>query len=97
MPNRSGTGPRGMGARTGWGLGNCNANNQPSFGFGRRRGWRYQGQATGQPGWGHRGYGPGAWASPVPQDETALLKTQAEQLQAQLDVIQQRLTELDED
>jgi len=38
----------------------------------------------------------GWWGgSPSPIDESAMLKAQAEQLQAQLDTVQQRLTELD--
>lgn len=68
-------------------------------GFGRGRGWRNQARAMGMPG--RRNFAPD-WAPswwrtpPTPQDETALLKTQAEQLQTQLEAIQQRLTELEE-
>jgi predicted DNA-binding protein (UPF0251 family) len=38
MPNRDGTGPRGLGPGTGWGLGYCEVGN--GKGFGRGYGWR---------------------------------------------------------
>jgi len=88
-----------LGPRTGRGLGDCAPADQPrpgfgfgfGLGFGRGRGWRNWARATGQPGWLRFG----DWGvSPAPVDESALLKTQAEQLQAQLDAVQQRLAEL---
>ena len=95
MPGGDRTGPQGFGSRTGRGLGDCGVTDQPrlgfGFGFGRGRGWRNLARATGQPGWMRFGW----WgATPPPVDESALLKTQADQLQAQLDAVQQRLTEL---
>jgi hypothetical protein len=95
MPRFDGNGPQGVGPRTGRGLGDCVTTDQPrlSFGggFGRGRGWRNWARATGQPGWLRFG----RWgATPPPVNESALLKAQAEQLQAQLDAMQQRLTEL---
>lgn len=95
MPGGDRTGPQGLGARTGRGLGDCGVTDQPrlgfGFGFGRGRGWRNWARATGQPGWMRFGWGG---ATPAPVDESALLKAQADQLQAQLDAVQQRLTEL---
>ena len=93
MPGGDQTGPQGFGPRTGRGLGDCGVTDQPrpGFGFGRGRGWRNWARVTGQPGWMRFG-GWGATLSPV--DESELLKTQADQLQAQLDAVQQRLTEL---
>ena len=93
MPGGDRTGPQGSGPHTGRGLGNCGVTDQPrlGFGFGRRCGWRNWARATGQPGWMRFG----CWGTnPALVDESALLKAQAEQLQAQLDAVQQRLTEL---
>ncbi|HQE93657.1 MAG TPA: DUF5320 domain-containing protein [Anaerolineae bacterium] len=83
MPGGDRTGPQGLGPRTGRGLGDCEPLDQPrlGFGFGRGRGRRYWARATGQPGWLRFG----GWGTPPPSvDESALLKAQAEQLQAQL-------------
>lgn len=97
MPGRDRTGPQGFGPRTGRGLGDCAPMDQPrpgfgfGLGFGRGRGWRNWARATGQPGWLRFGW----WGAPSPPvDESAVLKAQAEQLQAQLDAVKQRLTEL---
>ena len=96
MPGGDRTGPQGFGPRTGRGLGDCAGNDWPGFGpgFGRGRGWRFWARATGQPGWLRFG---GWGASPPPVDEATVLKTQAEQLQAQLNAVQQRVTELQND
>jgi hypothetical protein len=97
MPGGDRTGPQGMGPRTGRGLGDCAPTDQPrlgfgyGFGFGRGRGWRNWARATGLPRWMRFG---GWEATPSPADESALLKAQADQLQAQLDAVQQRLAEL---
>jgi hypothetical protein len=95
MPGGDRTGPQGFGPRTGRGLGDCGTTDQSrlgfGFGFGRGRGWRNWARATGQPGWMRFGW----WgATPSPADESELLNAQADQLQAQLDAVQQRLTEL---
>lgn len=95
MPGGDRTGPQGAGPRTGRGMGDCIGTEQPRFfggGFGRGYGWRYWARATGQPRWLR-------WsdAAPAPVDEAALLKEQAAQLQAQLNAVQQRLTELERD
>ncbi|MBN2007236.1 MAG: DUF5320 domain-containing protein [Anaerolineae bacterium] len=97
MPGGDRTGPQGFGSRTGRGLGDCAPTDQPwpgfgfGLGFGRGRGWRNWARATGQPGWLRFG---GWGVTPSPVDESAMLKAQADQLQAQLDAVQQRLTEL---
>ena len=95
MPGGDQTGPQGFGPRTGRGVGGCIPTDQPrlgfGFGFGRGRGWRNWARATGQPGWLRFG---GWGTTPTPVDESAQLKAQADQLQAQLDAVQQRLTEL---
>ncbi|MBN2392478.1 MAG: DUF5320 domain-containing protein [Anaerolineae bacterium] len=97
MPGGDRTGPQGQGPRTGRGLGDCAPTDQPrlgfgfGFGLGRRRGWRNWACATGQPGWLRFGRWGGV---PSPGDESAMLKAQADQLQAQLDAVQQRLSEL---
>ncbi|MBN2005265.1 MAG: DUF5320 domain-containing protein [Anaerolineae bacterium] len=91
MPGRNRTGPQGRGARTGRGLGDCTATERPRMGFGRGRGWRHWARATDQPGWLRFGW----WGdSQSPADEFELLKEQAKQLQAQLEAVQKRLTEL---
>jgi hypothetical protein len=95
MPGGDRTGPQGQGPRTGRGLGDCVPTDQPrlgfGFGFGRGRGWRNWARATGQPWWLRFGRWGGI---PSPVDESAMLKAQADQLQAQLDAVQQRLAEL---
>jgi hypothetical protein len=78
MPAGDGTGPVGMGPRTGRGAGYCSgyempgyANPMPGWGFGmgwgggRGRGWRRRNwyRATGIPGWARFGYAP-AWGAP---------------------------------
>ena len=93
MAGEDRTGPQGLGPRTGRGLGNCVTTDRPrlGFGFGRRRGRRNWARATGLPGWLHFGE---SGAIPSPVDESESLKAQAEQLQAELEAVQQRLTEL---
>jgi len=76
------------------------------WGRGGGRGWRHQYYATGQPGWARFGYAP-AWgappaygpyaAPPTREQEAEFLKAQAEGLKKQLDVISQRITELEQE
>jgi hypothetical protein len=63
------------------------------FGGHRWRNWFY---ATGVPGWAR--FGPAAGAPPVgaPVDEAAALKAQAEWLRGELDAIDQRLQEMEQ-
>jgi hypothetical protein len=88
---------RGRGFGPGWGRGG-------GWGRGRRYGNRFY--APGLPGRGRFGYGP-AWggqpgwafsppAAPTPEQETELLRQQAEWLKEQLDAIGQRIEELSE-
>ncbi len=91
MPNRNGTGPEGLGPRTGWGMGNCAGG--PAYGYGRGGG-RGRGRGFG-PGRGRgRGwFGSGSY-SPRPltvEEEKAELQAQAEDLRQELDYIEKRL------
>jgi hypothetical protein len=86
MPGLNGTGPRGQGPGSGWGMGPCGA--------GRRRGFAC--------GMGRRDWGGGPWGfgrgSPVygsPQDETQALKEEAAYLQGELEAVHRRLSELE--
>lgn len=106
-----GTGPmtgRGMGYCAGYDAPGY-ANPGPGFGRGRGwgrgwggggRGWRYGYYTTGLPRWARYGYPP-AWAygpygPPVTEEqETELLKDQAEALKRELEAITMRLEELE--
>jgi Family of unknown function (DUF5320) len=106
MPRGDGTGPMGMGARTGRAAGYFVVSEMPGYanpvpgrgfgtGFGRGRGaggrgyggggrgWRSMFFATGLPGWLRFG---GKQA----------LKTQAEALQSELDIIKKRLEDMED-
>jgi hypothetical protein len=66
------------------------------------RGWRHQYYAAGLPGWARYGYPPAWGYAPYPQppsaeEETGLLKNQAEALQRELDAIHKRLDELEKE
>jgi hypothetical protein len=96
MPGFDGTGPRGQGPGTGWGLGPCGAGRRRGIGRGiGRGGW------GGRPRWGWRawGYGPlGPGAGPMygaPQDEAQALKDEEAYLKGELEAIQRRLAELE--
>lgn len=99
MPGGDGTGPMGMGPRTGRGQGFCAgftnagyANPAPGMGcFGRGRGRRNWFRATGMPGWMRWGGAPGVAA---PETEQRSLENQAALLQSQLDAIKARLDAL---
>lgn len=109
MPFGDRTGPLGLGPRTGRGAGFCSGFPAPGsmnpygrFGFsgwgGRGRGWRNWFYATGLTGWQRAGawpwLGTGFPAGP-PENELALLKGQAGQLQSVLENIQKRIDELE--
>jgi hypothetical protein len=80
------------GGGRGWGLGRAMGR-----GGGRGRGWRHQYYATGQPGWVRYGYVPAWVPQPAGQaSEVELLKNQAEWLKGQLDAINQRLEEIEQ-
>ncbi len=68
--------------------------------MGGGRGWRHMYYATGLPGWVRFG-APPVWgappvgAVPTPEQEAEFLRAQAEQLQAELDAINERLSKLE--
>ena len=100
MPGGNGTGPDGMGPRTGWGRGRCApiASAGPQFagrGFGRGggRGWRNQFFATGLAGW-QRTYPSQQGFNPKEQSE--ILKSQAEYLSSELEAVRARLSEMEQ-
>lgn len=108
MPGFNATGPRGLGPGSGWGLGPCGAGGRRGFSRGRGRGmgrgmgrgaWGFGVGAWGRPRWGWWGFGPfGSAGGPVygsPQDEAQALKEAAASLQAELEAVQKRLTELE--
>ena len=64
------------------------------------RGWRHWYYATGLPGWARAGYSPGwtypPYQQPMPEEqETELLRNQAEALGRELEAITKRLEELE--
>jgi len=64
------------------------------------RGWRHQFYATGLPGWARFGYAPAwdygpDWQPLTKEQETELLRNQAEALKRELDAIAQRLEGLE--
>ena len=81
MPAFDGTGPAGLGPRTGWGRGGCAA-----FGGGMRRGFGRRG--------GFCGFF--ARQQLAPSDERSLLQQEAEAASAYLKELQARLKELGE-
>lgn len=101
---------RGAGSCAGYGVpGYANPGFRGGFGMGRGRGggWmgggrgrRNQFYATGMPGWMRYGAAP-AWGVPpvapvpAPEQEAEFLRAGAQRLQAELDAIAERLSELD--
>ena len=79
-----------------------------AVGFGRNAAWG-QGRGGGRRGWcnaapgvfmqGRQGFvaGAGRWTAPNPEAEKAILKGQADALQAELEVIKKRLENLEAD
>lgn len=99
MPGFDGTGPRGQGPGSGWGMGPCGAGRRRGFGRGFGRGMGRG--AWGRPRWGQRtyGYGPFGAGGPgyeaAPQDEAQALKEEQAYLQGELEALQRRLAELE--
>ncbi len=88
MPRRDGTGPQGVGSRTGRGLGNCAGEQTPTqgFGFGRRGG---RGLAC------RRGFGRANVSEQTStKTEKDLLIEQKRLLQEQLNAIDQQLEDI---
>jgi hypothetical protein len=109
MPRGDGTGPAGVGPMTGRGAGSCagfgTAGCGFGMGFGRSRagsgagfggrGWRNWFHATGLPYW-MRTVGPQSPdVRPNPDVQKQALRNQAQALEAELDSIKKRLTEMD--
>ena len=108
MPGGDRTGPMEMGPMTGRGAGYCAGYTSPGFnndpawgrsfgaGFGRGgRGRRNMFYATGQPGWMRSGGYAMPYQKPDPEIEKQALKSQAEALQSNIDLIKKRLSELE--
>lgn len=110
MPSGDGTGPMGAGPMTGRAAGYCAGYGVTGYmnpglgrgwgcgfwGRGGGRGWRHWFWATGLPGWMRWGWGPVPPASRMPAaTEKQWLENQAQALQARLDAIRKRLSELD--
>jgi hypothetical protein len=113
MPRGDRTGPLGMGPMTGRAAGYCAGYGVPGYmnpvpgrsfgvgfggGWGRGFRWRHWYYATGLPGWVRFGYGSG-WGVPslTKEQEADMLKAQAKALQEQLDAINKRITELEQE
>ncbi|WP_147819459.1 DUF5320 domain-containing protein [Salidesulfovibrio onnuriiensis] len=90
MPGRDGTGPMGMGSRTGRGLGVCTGANAP-----RRGRWVGAGFGMGYRGYRWQGNVP-AYAPAAPNDRQAL-EERAALLEAELKDLQQRIAELEQE
>lgn len=122
MPRGNGTGPMGMGSRTGRGAGYCAGSGMPGYlnsapgrGFGAgfggnvsgrgfgggRRGRRNMFNATGLPGWLRSGGNIPAYGYPAshqetdPEIEKRALRSQADALQSEMNLINKRLSEIE--
>ncbi|MGE4545512.1 MAG: DUF5320 domain-containing protein [Pedobacter sp.] len=109
MPRGDGTGPRGMGSRTGRVTGFCAGFEMPGYAnsvragggamrCGRGRGWRNMFYATGLPGsarFGGYGMPYGQSDRPDAEMQKHLLKRQAEDLQDELNSVKKRLAEVE--
>ncbi len=106
MPGGDRTGPRGMGSRTGRAAGFCSGYGRPghmSAGWaGRARGRGFGGRsrrnryrAAGMPAWAGYGSLPVGFQQPDPEAEKQALKHQADALQAELELINKRLAEME--
>jgi len=107
MPRGDGTGPMGMGARTGRSVGYCAGSEMPGYahpapgrgfgmGFGRGRGAGGRGSGGGGRGWRNMFFATGlpGW---MRFGEPQALKTQVEVLQSELDLIKKRLENTKDD
>jgi len=100
MPFGDRTGPRGLGPRTGRGLGYCSGYPYPgymnSYGFGWRRGFgRGWGRGWGWPGWFGYPY-PAYPPEPLtPKEEKEILNEDLKALKEEIEAIEERLKELE--
>ena len=96
MPRRDGTGPIGMGAMTGRGLGFCNGDienrnlGRGFGGYGCQRGYNRQFAQIGIPGYLRNGYPQTIQDS----EEKAFLVMQEKRLENQLNSVKERLSDL---
>ncbi|MBN2369574.1 MAG: DUF5320 domain-containing protein [Vicinamibacteria bacterium] len=65
------------------------------FGGGGGRGWRYGYYATGAPGWMRFGGYPLPYPKLEPDQEKQALRSEAESLQAELELVKKRLSEIE--
>ena len=102
MPRRDGTGPMGMGAKTGRGAGFCTdlatKKNLGSFGcgFGKGNGNRQMFHATGLPRWARFGAQNETETFAWDAGEKELLKKQVNLLESQLNEVNRRLASFEE-
>ncbi len=110
MPRGNGNGPMGMGPMTGRGMGFCTGHAAPGYqngygpgygcgyGYGLRphRGNRHMYNAAGRPRWARQGE-PAATGFDTAYDEKAFLKNQSVFLKEQLERINRRLSDLEND
>ncbi|MBZ4666608.1 DUF5320 domain-containing protein [Mahella sp.] len=106
MPRGDGTGPAGLGPRTGRAAGYCAGYAVPGYmnpvGFyGRGRGYRRMYYATGLPFWARGGYAA-PYAAPLyntayDTNEEEALTEQLELMQEQIKAVQKRLDQLKKD
>ncbi|MCI0513715.1 DUF5320 domain-containing protein [candidate division KSB1 bacterium] len=111
MPAGDGTGPLGMGPRTGRGAGFCAGYNMAGYAnpipgqraswgvgrgfFGRGRGHRHWFYATGLPLWARHPFYGAPAMVIAPEQELNYLKDQAEYLATSMEEIQKRIQELE--
>lgn len=111
MPAGDGTGPLGLGSRSGWGLGYCSGYSMSGsvnpyslrpFGFGRGGGrgfgWRQGGFNMGRGFWRQpavSSYGYSYYPSITPEEEADMLKDEAKAMQDEISDIEKRITELE--
>jgi len=92
MPAQDGTGPRGMGPRTGRGLGPCGTGYGRGYGMGYGRGRGY--------GQGYRmGYGPGYAAQPyepTKEEQKKMIEAELKGLDEEKKALQKMLKDLKE-
>ncbi len=99
MPRGDGTGPMGMGPRTGRGAGFCAGFPVPGYmsaGFGRGRGYGRMFYHR-WPHYAPYGYYPAVPQAPQAVDEKEMLQREAKLLEDQLNQIRERLSQLESD
>jgi len=104
MPFGDGSGPGGLGPRTGRGFGFCSGYDHPGYrmgrGFGRGRGFGF-GRGFGR-AWGPAGFWPGPYAMREyeeygpedPEQEKEALKSQITSLEKTIDRLKKRMNDL---